>query len=202
MGSMTMLNPDAGAVCAYSTNTTVAVTSIFEGELDAVSTSSKDINRITNVMYEMLVEYYKPQVHADNLATNNFTEGQGMALNSRHMQLRLWYVRAQYKMGKYQINHIPGIENPADTLTKLADSVHHFPFAKVIGLGLLGATSLLNEAFYRAQVSDTPDAPEEYPFLPSELQGPVEAINSAQIKQVKPYDFKPLYDFKGYPYNT
>ena len=198
MGSMTKLNPLAGAVCASSTATTVAVTNIFEGELDSVSSTTKDINRIMNTCHSLQRESDLPQLHADNLATNNFVKGEGIAAGSRHMQLRLWYVRGQYDMGKYNINHIPGINNPADTLTKLADSVHHFPFAKVIlGLSLLDATTLLDEPFYRRLLPDQTDDPTEYPFLPAEMDDPITPTHhQAQVVQVQEYHdfiFDPIY---------
>ncbi len=92
----------------------------------------------------------------DNKAVIDFNKGDGVAKGVKHMQLRLWYLRENYDMAAYIVNHIPGETNQADKLTKICGYVEHVKFVEeVMGLRLLGATSILNEEFYRlAEVCD------------------------------------------------
>ena len=75
----------------------------------------------------------------DNQAAINFVKGDAVAKGLRHMELRMWYTRDQYKKGKATLEYVDGTILPADRLTKLGNVREHRAFVNVVmGLGLTG----------------------------------------------------------------
>jgi hypothetical protein len=168
IGSMNNIGRNAGMVNVKTTVTLESVTSIFEAELEAYINAVKQCKRVSNILSEFnQKEANIPKIYGDNKAVEQFINGNGVAKGVRHMELRQWYMREQYQQGRVLFEHMPGAKNPADKLTKLADSVSHAEFTVfVMGLNLLGATSILNEEFYRnLLISDTIDDPNEFIFI-------------------------------------
>jgi hypothetical protein len=148
VGSFTKLNDQAGAITASATATPATYTSIFEGELESFHKTSKNGNRIKNILVQYILDTNIPHdIHGDNLAVVEFVEGRGIAKGVRHMQLRLWYLREQHMLSNIRFAHVPGLKNPSDKLTKLADGPAHNEYAQhILGHALLGnVTSILNE---------------------------------------------------------
>jgi hypothetical protein len=165
---MNNIGRNAGMVNVKTTVTLESVTSIFEAELEAYINAVKQCKRVSNILSEFnQKEANIPKIYGDNKAVEQFINGNGVAKGVRHMELRQWYMREQYQQGRVLFEHMPGAKNPADKLTKLADSVSHAEFTVfVMGLNLLGATSILNEEFYRnLLISDTIDDPNEFIFI-------------------------------------
>ena len=161
-GSFTKLNHEAGAISALATLTPSVYTAVFESELEAIATTAKKINTAKNILLSLRqVIQEMPEIRADNEAVNEFVQGKSIAKQVRHMELRLFYVKDQFKMGHMFMTHVSGLTNPANELTKVSDITNHFPFAKqILGLGLLNAKSLLNEKFYRDLMENKINKPE------------------------------------------
>lgn len=138
LGQITRLGEGAGAVTAKTTASTLTHCSSFEAELDACSRAMKSMRYIGNVLYELGIEQEQPVLYCDNEAMVNFVKGDSVAKGVRHMELRLWYTREQYKLGHCNLMWKSGKVIAADKLTKLADQEAHEAFRyNVQGLSLL-----------------------------------------------------------------
>ena len=79
-----------------------------------------------------------PQLWADNQAMIDFVHGEGVAKGVRHMMLRQWYIRENYDSGRINLKHMPGVQIPADKLTKVTVTSDFREFViDVMGLKLL-----------------------------------------------------------------
>lgn len=138
LGQITRLGEGAGAVTAKTTASTLTHCSSFEAELDACSRAMKSMRYISNVLYELGIEQEQPVLYCDNEAMVNFVKGDSVAKGVRHMELRMWYTREQYKLGHCTLMWKSGKVIAADKLTKLADQEAQEAFRyNVQGLSLL-----------------------------------------------------------------
>ena len=114
--------------------------SSFENEIDGTSRVFKSANRVDNILTELNVTREgRPICYNDNKAVIEFIKGDGVAKGVRHMELRQWYTRLEYKTGKLELEYYPGIKTPADKLTKPGNYTEHKEFAiNIQGLNLLG----------------------------------------------------------------
>jgi hypothetical protein len=138
-GQISRLGNKSGGVYGKSTASHTVRLSSFESELDAATSAIKTVNRIRNILEEMnFIVKEKPILYSDNEAMINFVKGDGVAKGVRHMELRMWYTREQYKMGGISLIHMPGCIIPSDKFTKLANKIEHIQFRyNIQGLALL-----------------------------------------------------------------
>jgi hypothetical protein len=109
IGNINKLNPDAGAVTAKCTATSLVHTASFEAELDGSTTGTKHIKRVKNILIELgLILKSVPILWSDNQAMIKFLHGEGTAKGVRHMELRMWYCREQYKSGALVLDYMSG----------------------------------------------------------------------------------------------
>jgi hypothetical protein len=99
----------------------------------------KSINRIENILTELGLEHEPVAVlKNDNMAIMDFVRGEGVAKGVRHMELRMWYTREQYKKGGVELVYEPSETLLADKLTKLGCVAEHKAFTrKILGLDLI-----------------------------------------------------------------
>ena len=73
--------------------------SSFEAELDGYTKAIKSGKRIQNILEELKITHNPvTNILSDNEAMINFVHGEGVAKGVRHMELRMWYTREEYKM--------------------------------------------------------------------------------------------------------
>ena len=146
-GLLGKLNPLAGAVHAKAKTQSTIKLSSFESELDGVTTAFKTAKAIMNVLKEMRIKISKvPKAFNDNEANIEFVKGDSAVKGVRHMELRMWYTREEYKKGDVEFEYMSGNEIPADKLTKLGNVVEHRKFTTSIqGLSLLPYDYYLND---------------------------------------------------------
>jgi hypothetical protein len=139
IGNIEKLHPDAGAVTAKSTATSLIHTASFEAELDGATTSMKHIRRVKNILTELgIILQSVPILWSDNQAMIRFVHGEGVAKGVRHMELRMWYAREQYNSGGIVLDYMSGETIPTDKLTKLGCKASHNVFTRnIMGLKLL-----------------------------------------------------------------
>ena len=144
-GTSVQLNPDAGAVSCKASATKIVHTSIFESELDGGVTVVKRAFRVQNVIDELRIPFEKLlQFYGDNQAMVDFVKGDNIAKGVRHMALRMWYLREQYRYGSMEWHHVSGDSIPVDHLTKPASVERHQQFRRqILGLGLLSPYDML-----------------------------------------------------------
>jgi hypothetical protein len=137
-GLFVRLGRKAGGVIAKSNAAQSVSLSSFESELDAFSRAVKVMRFLYNLLASLGIEQKRPEIHCDNQAMISFVKGEGTAKSVRHMELRMWYVREQYKMRYYDVIYTSGKVLPADKFTKLGDRRDHQEFTHdVQGLSLL-----------------------------------------------------------------
>jgi hypothetical protein len=148
---ITKLNPLSGAVSASVTAGQSPYLSSFECELDGITRNFKSQSRLSNILNEFDIEEiynsmgfndkYNPkgQSYSDNEAMINFIKGDSITKGIRHMELRLWYTRDEYKKGKFHLDHMSGDIIPADPCTKPTSITAHREHTKdIMGLRLTG----------------------------------------------------------------
>ena len=114
--------------------------SSFEAELDGLTTLLKSVMRIRHILQELLPEFTtKGTIYSDNEALVNFVNGDGpMAKGVRHIEIRQWFTRDTIQKGQFELIHMPGVDIPADKLTKLGNISEHAQFrTQILGLSLL-----------------------------------------------------------------
>lgn len=99
------LNPQSGAILAKCHTSLSTFTNVFEGELDAHVHVVKVILAV-EVMLDQLFIPYSARAEADNLPMQNYVMGDASVKNSKHMEIRLWFARDQFRMGKYEFEHV------------------------------------------------------------------------------------------------
>jgi hypothetical protein len=151
-GVLAKLNPNAGAVYAKSSAQATVKLSSFESELDGVTTAMKTAARITNILKEMQIKTQDiATAYNDNEANIEFVKGNSVAKGVRHMELRMWYTREEYKKGNVKLEYMKGTDIPADKLTKLGNVTEHRKFtADIQGL------NLMNTNFYSKDEHNLP----------------------------------------------
>ena len=138
-GHANSLAEGAGAISAKASAQTTTRLSSFEAELDEISRAMKSISRIRNILIELGLEFEPTAtLKNDNMATMAFVRGEGVAKGVRHMELRMWYTREQFKKNYVELVYEPSETLLADKLTKLGSVAEHNEFRKkILGLGLL-----------------------------------------------------------------
>ena len=140
LGSMVTLGLNSGAVHAKATTSGSTCLSSFEAELDGLTTLLKSVMRIRHILQELLPEFTtKGTIYSDNEALVNFVNGDGpMAKGVRHIEIRQWFTRDTIQKGQFELIHMPGVDIPADKLTKLGNISEHAQFrTQILGLSLL-----------------------------------------------------------------
>ena len=84
------------------------------------------------------------QLYSDNQAMIDFVHGEGVAKGVRHMELRMWYTREEYKKGNVVVDYMAGIVIPTDKLTKLGSIEELKKFRRnILGLDLVSSDYML-----------------------------------------------------------
>lgn len=127
--SVIKLGLTSGAVVAKTKTTISTVTSAYEAELEAAASTIKHISRVVNILTELGIQLHKPPIiHVDNMACVQFLQGGNKAKASRHINLKLWFIRDTILKGTISVEHEDGENQPADALTKVVDHAkfnHH-----------------------------------------------------------------------------
>ena len=126
IANLTKLSPKAGAINAKTSATTNVYLASFESELDGATSGVKTINRVNNRLTEMQLAFAEiSKLFSDNEAMIKFIQGEGLAKGVRHIELRMWYCRDEIKKDNISVNFMPGVDIPADRLTKAGDANGH-----------------------------------------------------------------------------
>lgn len=119
LGTMVKLNEKAGAVISKSTATQSTVLSSYEAELDGVSSGLKMMRQVENLLIELLEKDRDVPVHRnDNDGMINWVKGEGPGKGTKHMNLRLFYVRELMVSNQTDLLYIKREQLTADGLTK------------------------------------------------------------------------------------
>lgn len=122
IGELYRLGTNSGAISFKTSCTQGVSTSSFEAELEGMYRGFKSIRRIQNILDDMGIETeQKPILFCDNYTAVNFVKSLNNPKNSRHMELRLFYIRELYENQRIEVKFITGNDMIADTGTKAKD---------------------------------------------------------------------------------
>ena len=103
----------------------VVATSSFESEYLALSEGVKAGLYISNLLGE-IVEIIEPCIlMVDNNAAKSFAESEGCNNRTKHVDIRLHFVRDYIAKGRFIINYVKSADNIADLLTKILPAETH-----------------------------------------------------------------------------
>jgi hypothetical protein len=74
------------------------------------------------------------QLYTDNQPALNMIRKDGHHERTKHIDAYFKYTKQQYKDGTIKLDHLPGINMPADGLTKPLDKYKHAKFISLIGM--------------------------------------------------------------------
>lgn len=139
LAHVSKLSSTSGAIAAKCNASSLTHMASFTSELDGLTVSMKAIRYLINICEELSVDEEKPAMaYTDNEAMMYFVKGEGKASGVRHMELRLWYSREQYKSGKVDLQYWSGTDILPDQLTKVGTNDQFRTFVyNLMGLSLL-----------------------------------------------------------------
>ncbi|KAI1509284.1 Reverse transcriptase domain protein [Pyrenophora tritici-repentis] len=125
----------AGGVVSYKSYRQRLVTlSSTESEYIAMTYAAKEINWLQRLLSQVgyVGNDLKPfKLYTDNQPALNMIRKDGHHERTKHIDAYFKYTKQQYKDGNLKLDYLPGVEMPADGLTKPLDKQEH---AKFIGL--------------------------------------------------------------------
>jgi hypothetical protein len=74
------------------------------------------------------------QLYTDNQSALNMVRKDGHHERTKHIDNYYRYTKQEYQEGRINLEHIPGIDMPADGLTKPLDKLEHAKFIKLINM--------------------------------------------------------------------
>jgi transposase InsO family protein len=108
-----------GSVSWSSRKQNIVSTSTTESEFYAISEAVKEVQWLRNILSDFDVHAAGPiTIHADNQSTIKLIENPKFSSRTKHIDVRLHYVRECVVDGKIQLIFCPSEENVADLLTK------------------------------------------------------------------------------------
>lgn len=122
----------AGAVVAYkSKGQTIVATSSTEAEFIAAVHAAKTARWLRSILLELGLPQTKPTVlYEDNQSTINIVNARHPTERSRHIDIQYFAIQSWKEQGSILLQHLPGIINPADDLTKPLGWVLHARHAR------------------------------------------------------------------------
>lgn len=90
-----------------------------------------------SLFYELGFPQDRPSpLYCDNLGTVACTHDPHSHSKMKHIDIRAHFIRSCVNQSIIDVHHIPGVQNPADLLTKPLDKIIHFKWIKRIRLHL------------------------------------------------------------------
>lgn len=132
-GHLLKLNEISGAIFAEVHSISIAVKSIFEAELIACSEGFDTAQFIINVLEELGINRnVTPKVKTDSEAVIAWIKGKNVSVKSKHLKPKFYGTRHVIQDGVVDLEYIPGVENPADILTKILPLKDHLKHLRTI----------------------------------------------------------------------
>ena len=128
----------AGRVVLYKLYRQRLVTlSSTKSEYIALTYAAKEISWLQRLLSQVgyIGTDLKPlQLYTDNLPALNMIRKDGHHERTKHIDSYFKYTKQQYKDGNVSIDHLPGVNMPADGLTKPLDKLEHAKFIRLINM--------------------------------------------------------------------
>jgi hypothetical protein len=160
-----------GPISWSSKQQVVVALSSCEAEYLACSHCARQILWVRSLFEELCFSQHHPTpLYCDNQGTIACTHDPQSHSRMKHIDIRAHFIRDCVNNRLVDIHHIPGIENPADLLTKPLTRVVHDKWVTRLGLNqdasLLASTSpTVSQAMYASHVS-APNTDGSFPLTP------------------------------------
>ncbi|MEL7339970.1 MAG: reverse transcriptase domain-containing protein [Bacteroidota bacterium] len=113
--------------------------STAEAEYDALTQAVKEVRSVLFKLKELKIVCELPvKVYSDNTAAIKLSEKTGLRSRTKHVGMRLEYVREAVNSGDIEIVHIPTDRQPADVLTKALPGDLHQQHLHTLACELFG----------------------------------------------------------------
>lgn len=114
---------------------TVVAKSTAEAEYIAVSACTQEVVWLRNFYSEIHREVQEATtIYTDNDPALEMTENPVNLSKTKHIDIPVHHVRDEVKKGRIKLVHVPGVENPADLLTKPLGLEKHFNCVSALGM--------------------------------------------------------------------
>ena len=121
-GVIVKLNENHGAVVVKSVTSQYVRLSSFESELEAISVGMKIMLWVKMVVQSVTdVDEANLRVYADNMSMMEFVKGNYELKASKHIEIKMHFVREVYERGGVEVIFVPGEDMLADGLTKVIE---------------------------------------------------------------------------------
>jgi hypothetical protein len=128
----------AGGVISYKSYRQRLVTlSSTESEYIALTYAAKEAAWLRRLLRQVGYtgrDVLPLQLYTDNLSAYNMVRKDGLHERTKHIDNYYKYTKHEYKKGNILLNHMPGIDMPADGLTKPLDKLKHTKFVRLLDM--------------------------------------------------------------------
>jgi hypothetical protein len=128
----------AGGVVSYKAYRQRLVTlSSTESEYIALTYAAKEVNWLQRLLTQVgyVGNDLKPLLlYTDNQPALTMITKDGHHERTKHIDAYFKYTKQQHKLGTVSLHHLPGVEMPADGLTKPLDKLDHAKFIHLINM--------------------------------------------------------------------
>ena len=129
-----------------STSQTTVALSSGESEYYAMLKGSTHALGLQSMLYDFGVRSLdKPKLYSDSVAAEGIATRQGLGA-VRHIDTRFLWLQDQIKAGRLEIQHVPGVQNPADVFTKALDMTQMRRHFDRMGFEISGEGSRLHRS--------------------------------------------------------
>lgn len=125
-----------GAISWMSRRQTIVALSTAEAEYVAACEATMEAIAESNILQEIVMtKDVKLRLGIDNQAALVMATNPSYSRQTRHIELRWHYVRAQVEKGMIELYKVKGAENPADTFTKPLNKTLLRYLLQAVGIG-------------------------------------------------------------------
>ena len=125
-GDISTRRSTSGVVCQYmggpvswlSQKQKSVALSTTEAEFMAASEAAKEIIWLSRLFSEITTLTETPVLKIDNMSSVKLVKNPTFHRRSKHIEVRHYFVREKFDEGRLTVEHIPGVEQVADILTK------------------------------------------------------------------------------------
>lgn len=89
-----------------------------EAEFVAANEVGRELSWLTQFLLELMIEHKSPTLNIDNQSTIKLIETGDVKRRSKHIEVKLNYIREKYKQKLFKLQYIKTENQPADILTK------------------------------------------------------------------------------------
>ncbi|RFU24467.1 hypothetical protein B7463_g11866, partial [Scytalidium lignicola] len=113
------------------------VLSFMEAEFISASEASKEVAWLEKLNTDLKEEFpHPPTLYTDNMGAVELIHDNKFHKKAKHIDIRFNYIRSDMvEAGRLLVEHIPGVDQPADILTKQLPTERFQKHLRTLGIG-------------------------------------------------------------------